>query len=438
MTSLSVPVYEAAPRSAIWSWPWRTALILFVLFGVANWAWDISQRWYESSSGDVDALVGRISEGTMNRQVAFALLGVYGVSMLLIPSERSAKFKLLVAYPLVVFVGWALISVLWSVDRGQTMKRLVVFLAMLSTVLACVRRYDIRELAQIAFIASGLTMLVGMGNEARILATDSPSFGHWRFGGTMHPNHAGMNCAVVMLSSLYLFRISKNRFFLVVFGAGTLVLLLTKSRTALMATMTACAAYLMLATTASRAVWAMLIAGWLIASVLWLSSMQLMPDLNSAISMGRDDIKTADVKKLTGRTDIWKFAIMQAGRDPNRVWVGYGYETFWTADNARAVSQYVRFKISEGHSAYLEWYLELGLVGAGLYGFAFLVSIARWSIAARLLHSPAAALAAATLIGALIHGLAESSTGDANLPTFFIYASLAAACVLREDEELYS
>ncbi len=438
MTSLSVSVYEPRPRAAIWDWPWRTALVLFVLFASANWAWDASQRWYETNSSDVDALVGRISEGTMNRQVAFALMGVYGIAMLMIPAERSTRLKLLIAYPLVVFVGWALMSVLWSVDKAQTAKRLVVFFAMLSTVLAVVRRYDIRQVAQIAFIASGLTMFVGICNEARIIVADSPSFGLWRFGGTMHPNHAGMNCAVVVLSGLYLARSERNRLFLLAAAAGMFVLLLTKSRTALMATLTASSAYLLLATSASRAVWAVMIAAWAVAAVLWLSSMRMMPDLSSAISMGRDDIKTADVKKLTGRTDIWRFAVQQAGRDPNRLFVGYGFETFWTADNARAVSQYVKFKISEGHSAYLDWYLELGLVGAGLYGFAFLASIGRWSLAARMLKSPAAALAAATLIGALIHGLAESSTGDANLPTFFIYASLAAACMLREDEEIYT
>jgi exopolysaccharide production protein ExoQ len=439
MSTFSVPIYEPRERPAIWNAPWQTGLVLFVLFGAACWAWDASQRWYETAAGDVDALANRISEGTMNRQIAFALMGVYGIGMLMIPAARSMRLKLLVAYPAIVFVGWAMLSVVWSADASQTVKRLVVLFAMLSLILAVIRRYDLREIAQLGLISAGLTMLVGIGNEARILLTDMPDLGLWRFGGTMHPNHAGLNAAIVMLTSLYLFRFNKNKLFVLTFGIGTGVLLLTKSRTALMATATACAAFLLLATSASRVVWAGLIGAWLVAAVMWLSSMNALSsgNLKSVVAMGREDVKEADVTKLTGRTDIWKFSVTHAAKQPTRLLVGYGYESFWTAENARAVSEVVNFKISEGHSAYLEWFLELGVVGAALYLFVYLASLMRWARAARMLGSPSAALAAAALIGAMLHGVSESSTGDANLPTFFIYAAIASACLLRPDEEMY-
>lgn len=435
MTTLSIPTSNAQASETIANWSWKTGLVLFVLFAMATWSWNSSQRWYASDSADVGALVDRISEGTLNRQAAFALLGVFGLALLMLPAVRPIPVKLVVAYPIILFVGWAYTSVFWSADHPQTLKRLIVFSAMLVTVLAVLRRYDIRKIAQIALIAAGLTMAVGMVNEARILLTDRPPLGLWRFGGTMHPNHAGLNAIIVMLSSLYLWRSSKARGCLLIFAIGFAVLILTKSRTALMSGVTATAAFWLLSAPASRVLSMGLALAWLGAGALWLSSMQLLPDFSGAVSMGRQDVSKTDVKQLTGRTDIWHFAIVQGARDPNRMWTGYGFETFWTPQNALGVSQYVKFKISEGHNAYLDWFLELGIVGAGLYGLILLTGIVRWTTAARVLQSPAAALAAATLLGALVHGLAESSIGDANLPTFFVYAALAGASLLRPDEE---
>ncbi len=435
MTSLTMPTtYASVERNAISTWPWRTAIVLLVLFAMANWAWSTSQRWYASDNADVGALVERISDGQINRQLAFVMMGVYAVGLLMIPATRPAKLKIIIAYPLIVFIGWAFLSALWSVDHTQTLKRLIVFAAMICMVAAMLRRYDIREMTQIAFIASMLTMGIGIVNEMRILAVDSPPFGLWRFGGTMHPNHAGLNCTVVMLSSLYLFRFSRQKLFLLAFALGTAILVMTKSRTALMSAMTAVTLYFFLAATTSRAMGMLLLGAWGIAAVMWLSSMQMLPDLNSVVSMGREDVKKVDVQKLTGRTDIWHYAIMQGNRNPNRLLTGYGYETFWTPQNALGVSQYVKFKISEGHCVYLDWYLELGLIGGGLYAFVLLIAIARWTVASRILCSPAAAIAAATLIGALVHGFAESSLGDASLPTLFVYCAIAGATLERPDE----
>jgi O-antigen ligase len=437
MSSLTFPTIHTINVNAHArpAWPWKPAILLFVLFAMAGWSWSASQRWYASDAGDVDAMVDRIAEGQILRQVAFALMGVYGVWALLAPAERPTRLKLFVFYPLLVFVAWAMLSTVWSVDRSMTMKRLVVFVSMGVTIVSVLRRYDIREIAQIAFLASLLTALCGSVNELRILLTDFPGFGRWRFGGTMHPNHAGLNCCILMLSSLYLFRHSKQKGFLVSMAFALFLLFATKSRTALMSGVTGGVVFMLLATSGARALWALMLTAWLIGAAMWLSSMQMLPDVNSILSMGRDDLKKADVRQLTGRTDIWKFALMQGARDPNRSLVGYGYETFWTADNARGVSQFVKFKISEGHNVYLDWYLELGIVGAALYVLLLVMTLGRWAVAAKMLGSPAAALCAATLAAALVHGFAESSTGDASLPTFFVYAAIAGAALRRPDEE---
>ena len=127
---------------------------------------------------------------------------------------------------------------------------------------------------------------------------------------------------------------------------------------------------------------------------------------------------------------------MQADTHPNRWPIGYGYETFWTPENVRGVSDFVKFKIPEGHNLYLDWYLELGAVGAGLFIVILLTAIWRWGSAAVRLRSPSAALAAAALCGTVVHGITESSLGDASLPTLMVYAAIAGAAILRPDEEV--
>lgn len=435
MTALSMPTpWAESPRGTASRVAWVTGLILFALFAMAGWTWDMSANWRVSNQDDVDALVGRISEGQMSRQVAYALFGVYGMGLLLLPSGRKPLAKLRVMYPIVLFCGWAVISAYWSVDRSMTIKRLVVFLAMVTTVAGILKHYDIKQIAQIALLCSGLTLLVGLCNECRVLLTYSPPLGQWRFGGTMHPNHAGLNCIVALLASHYLFTLTKRKLLLIVFAVALFVLVLTKSRTALMSGVTGAAVFWVLASSPSRIGWSMLLAGWAIAGGLWLSSMSLLPDVTGLVAMGRDDVKKEDVRELTGRTDIWKFAVMQADKDPNRMFLGYGFETFWTPENARGVSEFVKFKISEGHSVYLDWYLELGLVGVGLYALIFLTALGRWTLAARILKSPSAAIAAAILCGATVHGFAESSLGDAGLPTLFVYLSIAGSGLMRPDE----
>lgn len=414
--------------------PWVTALVIFGVFALSDWVWNSSQRWYQIGTADMGEMVDRISDGQFMRQAAFAILFVYSTALLLLPSGRQVRMKLSILYPVIVFCVWAMVSVLWSTDKALTLKRLVVLLTAIITIAAVIKHFDWKQIGQMALIGGVLTLAVGSVNEARILLTDSPPLGLWRFGGTMHPNHAALHCGVAMLASLYLFKLTGRRWLMIVFAFAMLILFFTKSRTALMAIMTAVAVFWLLATTRSRLGWAVLGTAWTVSLILWLSSLGTLPAVNSYVSMGRTDVQTSDVTKLTGRTDIWKFALMQAAKDPNRTFTGYGYQSFWTPENVRAVSEYQHFKISEGHDVYLDWYLSLGLVGSGLFVVLLLTGLFRWTSAAWRLASASAAVGAAILAGTLVHGITESSSGAVSFPTFFIYVAIAGAAVRRPDE----
>ena len=439
MSTLYVPQQIAPPAQrqiAARGWPWRTGLILLVLFAMANWSWSFGQRWYNTSNaGEVDQMIGEIAEGQFVRQLAFVTMAMLGVASLLIGGGRQLQLKWILAYPVILFVGWAFLSIAWSIDPMLAAKRLLVFAAIVMAVVHLLRHFDIRQLAEIALIAAGLTLVACTVNEIRLALSGFPGYAVWRFGGMLHPNHTGLTCGMVMLSSLYLSRYQRKAVMLTIFVVTAGVLFLTKSRTAMSATLVAITVFLMLSSRGSRVATMLLLAAWIVAGLMWFSSIGESMDVSRVLTMGRDDVKDADIRKLTGRTDIWKFALMQAAKNPNREFIGYGYETFWTPDNVRGVSEFVKFKIPEGHNLYLDWYLELGFVGVALFVLALLTAIWRWASAAVYLKSPAAALAAAVLCGTIIHGFAESSLGDASLPTLMVYAAIAGATILRPDEE---
>lgn len=415
---------------------WLTAIFICTIFAIATFSWHASQSWYKTESGDVAAMTERISEGQIERQVAFLSLLVYGLYSLIVPAARPTRFKITNTYLLLLFVVWASMSIAWSTDKVLTAKRLTTFVAVVLSVASIVRRFNILEIVQIAWIGSTLTMIIGIGNELRQIPTAPPA-GLWRFAGTFHPNHAGINCAIVTLTTMYLIRNGWSKKLWGLFVLAFFLLIMSKSRTALMVGVVGCGVYWLLATRLTRSILAVMVLIWLGVGYMWLN--ELGQDFNpqNLIAMGRRDVKNADVTKLTGRTDIWEYAISEGNSDPNRKFIGWGYESFWTSSHAQGVSDKVKFKISEGHNVYIDWYLELGLVGVGMYVIIMLLSLLRWTKAALVFKSPSAAICAAVIVMAMTHGLTESGSGDALFPTFFYYCSLAGACVLRPDEEAW-
>jgi exopolysaccharide production protein ExoQ len=65
---------------------------------------------------------------------------------------------------------------------------------------------------------------------------------------------------------------------------------------------------------------------------------------------------------LSGRTDIWS-ALLKEGTDPL---FGAGYYSFWMGDRVARLSANFYYALNEAHNAYLETYLNSGLIGVAL------------------------------------------------------------------------
>jgi len=76
---------------------------------------------------------------------------------------------------------------------------------------------------------------------------------------------------------------------------------------------------------------------------------------------------------LTGRTDIWRVAIIFISKSP---WIGYGYRAFWHGVNGESsIAMVGSFMPLHAHNGLLEIWLELGIVGVGLICTAILKAL---------------------------------------------------------------
>ncbi len=419
-------IAASAPSS---SWPWKTALIVVAIFFAATHDWTASVQWRAVSTGSLDSLMSRVGEGRTARQVAFLALGALGIVGLIVRPNRSLSIKLSYAYPVALFVAWSIASVLWSGDLAFSGKRIVAFICMALAVTALVRHFTLSDIARLAFLCSGIVLLLGVAAEFAN-GFRYESFSRYRFAGTLHPNHAGINASILALSALYLARAQSRKFLLIALVAAA-VIVMTRSRMALGGAAVGAIVLLILTMSTRRAVMMGLLTAWIVSLGATLYSLNLLPPVWEALLLGRSD---SSVRTLTGRTEIWGYAIDKANQNPDWLLIGFGYKGFWTRENTLGVSERVGWTISEGHSAYLDTMLEVGLVGVSLYAIILVAGLLRWSIAARLLRSPACAFAASLLAFTIVHGLIESAMIDPTMPSLFVWSAIAAAMLRRSDE----
>jgi exopolysaccharide production protein ExoQ len=410
--------------------PWLVAAFLTTIFFLAAHDFRASQIWQETTSRDVSTMVTRISEGNWMRQLAFLALAGAGTIGVLLPANRRRRFRLdlLILYPLVLLASWCVLSVLWSHAPALTAKRLIVFYAIAAAICAVVKRYGLGVLVPIAFFYGCTSLVLGVCAEAALRT--NPFVTGYRFAGTQHPNHTGLAMVLLVLSSLALagWNDRRKRIFFLVAGIAAIVLIVTGSRTALFAGAFAAMVMTVLRWPLRRLLLVGVPIAWTIALFGTMYSLELVPPIWEKALLARED---ADVTTLTGRTDIWHFTLRHLAKNEERILIGFGYDSFWTPQMAYDVSKFVQFKISEGHSAYIDATMETGVIGAGLYVFCLLVTFGRWCAYAWKTKAAAAAFAAAIPAVAIVHGFAESAFIDAHLWTLLLFSTMAFAGLAR-------
>ena len=435
-TLLAAPSPDAGTPRLRW---WAVALFLFGCFFLAVQDMASPTLWQDNGDADIAGWVNRVDGGQAKRQIGFLALAAFGCLGLILPSRRTdidadeVSPYWPVLFPLIVFVGWGYLSILWSHDRSLTAKRLIVFTAIWTSVVTLLKHFGLRNFVGFIVVYATLTLLVGIFAELKVGVFGEVASEPYRFAGTMSPNHSALTacmlaiaCTYLLTSKLDLTRVQWLGLVALAVVAG-LVVFFTRSRTALAAGMLGVGAILALRL---RPAWSIVVAvgGILMALVIAFGyEARLFGEVWEVALMGRT---TSDVRTLTGRTDIWAFALEHAVRDPTRLVTGFGYDSFWNAANTEAISRRVGFTISEAHNAYLEVLLGTGMIGA--VAWLLMLTMGLWYHLSRGRldsgrWSPDSALAIGVIAMASLHGLAEVAFTHAQVPTMVLLACIAVA-----------
>jgi exopolysaccharide production protein ExoQ len=306
-------------------------------------------------------------------------LGIYGIAFAFI-LRRWKQFIQVATRDklLLLLVGVALVSVLWSYAPAVTLRRDV---AMLGTTLFgayFATRYEPREQLRLLAWALGIAALLSL-----VFALAIPSYGivydevrgeSWQgiYGGGKNVLGRVMALSVLVFLLLALGK-GKNR--LVSWaglGLSVTLLLMSNSVTSQLCVLTVVlllplygALRWRYALATSFFVLAMLVGGgvasWVAANAELLLS-----------SAGRD-------LTLTARTDLWPAVIEMIRQRP---WLGYGYGAFWlgwTGESAHVWLWNARIGLEalHAHNGILEMWLNVGLIGLSVFVLQYLLAAGR-------------------------------------------------------------
>jgi O-antigen ligase len=156
-----------------------------------------------------------------------------------------------------------------------------------------------------------------------------------------------------------------------------------------------------------------------------LAFLMIATDISSLVltTFGEDET-------LTGRTDLW--ATLRAM--PLNPLIGYGFESFWRGERYALLQQQYWWAPNQAHNAYLEMYLNLGLLGLAVQ-FTMLIVCYVGARKALLAATPASGMPdpdedasarfkSAFLVAFIVYGWAES-TFKGHSYGFFLFLMIA-------------
>ncbi|HEX4147754.1 MAG TPA: O-antigen ligase family protein [Pirellulales bacterium] len=336
------------------------AVLSIVFFEIEHNNSEASLQETFTQSGD--DMADRTAAGDPARRLAIPALGLFGILLLTRRDGWRIRLDSSLGWWLLAYLLWCGATILWSENPALTIRRYSVLLFCVAGALGVAKSFSLGELA---FLALGVTTIL-LANSVRTelaLGTFNPLSSDYRFSGTLHPNAQAPNCALMALSALFLMRgAPRGRvLFGLLFLAGMLLLVLTKSRTVCAAMLVGLAVFFSIGTSWVTRLAFLSIALWLGCTLGLMASIAVGSDLEKQVSntllMGRED----EAESLSGRVPMW---LDIAPHVIERLLIGHGYQTFWSPQRIESFSRVFQFTVPDGHCAYLDAALDLGLIGA--------------------------------------------------------------------------
>jgi exopolysaccharide production protein ExoQ len=351
--------------------------------------------------------------GGMSRSAVRALrTGIADASN---PTNSRLLLGLLLAY-----TGLASVSVMWAGDPLLAAKRAVVFLVLAFAAYALAQAWSLREVLYFSLFANAASL--GLGILGAIARGDfQPFTADYRYVGFANPNLHGIEAACLVIGAAVGLRVTKERrhlmIGLLVFGLG--MLLLSKSRTALLA-LALSAMFAALVAVRSKRVAMIVIAAFAVIFTVVVFLPDSVTHAHNAALLGRS-AESESPATLSGRTLLWEDLLNLAS---DRPLLGYGFDSFWTPAHIAEVSLRRGWVITQSHSGYIEALLNVGWLGASLLVLMLTVGL---GVAIRRFRDQRTALtlfAVATMVWYMINMLAEAIP-EAHFSTLLVMLILA-------------
>jgi len=328
--------------------------------------------WRQMSLGGIDPIEGDPV------QRLFLGLAYLGVGLLLFHPGRAWRVSRRgwLAWAL---VGWAMLSALWSVAPEITLRRsIAASLGVLYGMLLAVR-YRPEEVLRM--LGAALAIVVGASMMAVVAIPEwaimgPPHEGAWQ-GVLFHKNALGRTAAFALAVFWVLARTERSCWSAIWWGGmlvAGILLMGSRSLTGLLMALALPAGWWLLR--AWRKLPGLLrpAAGSALLAVS-IPGLFVLPDiLEWTLGLLGKDLT------LTGRIPLWLILIPMALARPL---LGYGYGAFWLGESGpSAVVWAMTWDASHAHNGYLDLWLEIGLIGAGIVIVLLAFAMIRYTAAA--------------------------------------------------------
>ncbi|MDV3455704.1 O-antigen ligase [Sphingomonas sp. HF-S4] len=353
-----------------------------------------------------------------------------GFAMLLTLVELVRRHRLqyrFTYWPLLVMLGWFLLSCAWGVDPFVSFKRamqqvIVIYITFLS--LALIGPERIYRTLMAALITSLLICWVSLPLTPNAFhpptESDKALIGAWR-GFFFHKNIAGAVMAVTFVLTAHAF-FTTRKWYYALFSIMAFVFVVgTKSKTSLalcFGILAVSAVYRVLSqSVAKRAVLLLLVGAGMLAFL------GLYIAFETTVERW-----LADPTAFTGRVSIWRVAIDYLADHP---WLGSGFGGFWQVGALSPAHDYLnqQFQLltAHSHNGYLEILVTTGPVGLMLLLLSFVVLPAWWFLTGTT-KANATLMASAFAIWSFVlyQNLLETSFFDKDRQVWVIFLSSLA------------
>ena len=272
------------------------AVLFFVLSYSPSRTWtQVERSADEGFDTELAAAAASNETGSSRRQLAGVALALLGA----VAAVKSGGFRLWRRGPLpclvLAYCALCTLSLFWSEEPALTVRRLAGFGALALATLGAIRTLRAEDIGQFALLASAAFVLTGAAVEIAGGAFHPLAEGY-RFSGVFHPNTLGSFCAVLVLAAACADRESRGVWRFAVAMAGMVILILTRSRTALGSLLLALAARWLVTARPSRIALTAMIVSWLGCVALLSGGEEFGPRISRALLMSRAD---SDPSSLT-------------------------------------------------------------------------------------------------------------------------------------------